>query len=50
MPLSASGKVPARAEQVERLGEYIVVYEARINREQTHKQNDISPTNITLRQ
>jgi hypothetical protein len=37
---------PARFEQVERLGEYIVVDEARINREQTHEQYDVSPTNI----
>jgi hypothetical protein len=38
---------PTRAEQVERLGEYIVVYEAGINREQPHEQYDVSPANIT---
>jgi hypothetical protein len=39
---------PARIEQVERLGEDIVVDEARINRERTHEQYDVSPANIPL--
>ena len=37
------GERPARSEEVKRLGEYVVVYEARINRKQTHEQYDVPP-------
>ena len=37
---------PSRMEQVECLGKYVVVNETRIDREQAHKENDVSAATV----
>ena len=36
-------KVPPRAPEMEGLGEYVIINEARVYREQSHEENDVSP-------
>ena len=40
-PRGVGGEVPSRVEDVQRLGEDVVVQESGVHREQTHKQDDV---------
>lgn len=41
-------EVPSGVPYVKRLGEYVIVHEAGVNREQPHQKNDISPAGCML--
>lgn len=41
-------EVPSRVPNMKGLGEYVVVYETSVDREQPHQKNDVPPTGCVL--